>query len=669
MMTDLASLWQPLDIGGTRVKNRVMTTAHSLAYGLDGTLSDRHIAYYRERAKGGIGLLISEQHAAHELSRGSFYNCLTAWEERCIPQMAKLADAVHDYDCRFFVELFTTGVQDKGWMFPPWHELWGPSRVPSVVHNEIPKIIEQDDIDSLVAGYAKSAANVKASGLDGVELHGAHSYGIAQFLSPYYNRRTDRYGGSVRKRCQFALEVAAAVRDAVGPDFPLGIRLSFDEFAGESGITGEQTEEQLELLASSGLFDFFDISGGNYQNLHMAVATMAIPDGYMIPFGKRAKDVVGDRAKVFIVGRIRRIEMAAKVIDEGSADMVAMTRAHITDPHVVKKALEGRSEDIHVCVGANECILRNFQQLDVACMMNPVTGRETEWGELSMVTPAEVRRIAVVGGGPAGMKAAAVAARRGHEVVLIEQCEELGGHLNLIKQLPTRASWQDAIDNLSRELANADVDIRLGVEATPSLLEAEAYDVVICATGSQWDCTGFSTARSDRDTIPGVDQDNVIDVGSAIRSALAEPGCLGSRVLVVDDTGEYLPLGLAELLANDGTIVEVISPRQVVGENVFGALEAGHLMPRLAEAKVMTRGQWFLERIDGRRCELYSVWGGEHTVKEFDTVVLSLMRTSCDELYWGIRDKLEKVHRIGDAVAPRRTTLAIYEGERIGRRI
>ena len=200
-----------------------------------------------------------------------------------------------------------------------------------MIHNEIPQVVGKREIRSLIEGYVQSARNVKRSGLDGIELHGAHSYGIAQFLSPFYNRRTDEYGGSVRNRCRFAIEVAEAVRDEVG-DFTMGLRLSFDEFVGEAGITGEQCEEILDILADTGLYDFFDMSGGNYHNLHLAVAPMSVPDGFMIPFGRRAKEVVGDRAKVFIVGRIRHIDMAADIVANGWADMVCMTRAHITDP-------------------------------------------------------------------------------------------------------------------------------------------------------------------------------------------------------------------------------------------------------------------------------------------------------------------------------------------------
>ena len=669
-MANLDVLWEPLDVGTTRLKNRIMTSAHSLAYGENHVLGDRHIAYYRERAKGGLGLLVSEQHAAHELSLGSFYNCITAWEERCIPQMERLAEAVHAHECALFVELATMGVQDKGHMFSPWHPLWGVSKVPSVIHNEIPHVVGKREIRSLIEGYVQSTRNVKRSGLDGVELHGAHSYGIAQFLSPFYNRRTDEYGGSVRKRCRFAIEVGEAIREEVG-DFTMGLRLSFDEFAGEGGITGAQGEEILDILAETGLYDFFDISGGNYHNLHLVVAPMSVEDGFMIPFGRRAKEVVGDRAKVFIVGRIRHIDMAADIVENGWADMVCMTRAHITDPAVVRKAQEGRKNETHICVGANECILRNFQQRDIFCMMNPVTGREAEWGEgkLKAVSTEIAKKVVVVGGGPAGMKSAAVAGRRGHNVILFERSDELGGHINLIKHLPTRTSWQDAIENLQTEMRTGSVEVRTGTNVTRELLDSEEPDVVVCATGSTWDCTGFSATRTDRDELPGVHQENVLDIATAIVRALADPEALGRSVLIVDDTGEYLPLGLAEQLADNGVSVEVVCPRAVVGENVAGALEGSHIYPRLERKGVRLTANAFIESVSDSEAEVYSVWGGWRRVEAVDTVVLSLLRTSNDELFREIEGAYPAVHQVGDAVAPRRTIIAIYEGEKAGREI
>ncbi|HEV8713022.1 MAG TPA: NAD(P)-binding protein, partial [Candidatus Binatia bacterium] len=526
----LTHIWTPLTIGNTTVKNRIMMPAETLDYGQDNILSDRHIAFYRERAKGGAALLITEQQGAHPVSKGSFYFGCTAWEKRAIPQYAKLADTVHEYGAKQFVQLFTPGVHDKGTMIvDEWRPLWAASQVPSVIHRETPLVMEQAQIDDLVNGFGVSALNVKVAGLDGVEIHGAHSYGIGQFLSAAYNQRTDRYGGSVRKRCQFAIEIGEEVRRKVGQDFTVGIRLSFDEFMGEAGITQEQAEEQLEVLAATGLFDFFNISGGGYHTFHWMVVPMGTKPGFMIPFGKRAKEIVSKRAKVFIVGRIVDLSMAEQIVADDAADMVAMARAHLADPFLVAKMRAGREKEIIRCVGANECVARLFENREVICMMNPTSGRERQWGQgtLKMVSRDAVKKIVVVGGGLAGMKTAAVAAKRGHKVVLLEKEQMLGGHVNVLKQLPTRAEWHTAIENLMRAMEVAGVVVRLGVTATKEVIAQEKPDAVVCATGASYTTAAPSPYRPERVAIPGCGQENVIDVSTATKRALQDPTSLG----------------------------------------------------------------------------------------------------------------------------------------------
>jgi 2,4-dienoyl-CoA reductase-like NADH-dependent reductase (Old Yellow Enzyme family) len=579
----LDSLWQPLAIGPTTVKNRVMANATTLLYGERNILSDRHIAYYRERARGGTALLVSEQHAVHPIGTGAFPTCCAAWDPAAVPQLAKLADAVHEHDCRFFVQLFAPGVNDSGTMMVDrWHPLWGASRLPSFKRNETPLVMGQAEIGEIVRGHARSARNVAEAGLDGVEIHAAHNWLVAQFLSPLWNDRTDAYGGSVENRCRMALDIATAIRDAT-PHSPLtvGIQLSVDEYLGDIAITPEDTEAQLEVLAASGLFDYFDVSTGAAYSNQWTIPTMEVPDGFLAPFGKRAREIVGGRASIFLVGRIRDLATAARLVDEGCADMVAMTRAHIADPFLVSKALQGREDETIKCVGENECMLRVSLNREVTCFLNPATGREAEWGagRLTRAGPSETKRVVVVGGGPAGMQAAAAAARRGHEVLLVERENELGGQLTLLKQLPGRADWQDAIDSLATGLRVSGVETRLGVEADGAVLGAERPDTVLCATGATWDRTGFSPQRPHFPLIPGVDQESVLDVAAATRRALRDPDSLGRRVLVVDETGDYLPVGLADLLSAAGVSVEMVTRHPLVGHNLYATLDAPFVFP------------------------------------------------------------------------------------------
>jgi 2,4-dienoyl-CoA reductase-like NADH-dependent reductase (Old Yellow Enzyme family) len=669
----LDTLWQPLSIGPTTVKNRVMANATTLLYGEGNVLSDRHIAYYRERALGGTALLVSEQHAVHPLGTGAFPMCCAAWDPAAVPQLARLADAVHEFDCRFFVQLFAPGVNDSGTMMVDrWHPLWGASRLPSFRRNEQPLVMGQEEIAEIVRGHATSARHVAEAGLDGVEIHASHNWLVAQFLSPLWNDRTDSYGGTVENRCRLALEIAAAIREATSGSLTVGIQLSVDEYLGEIAITPEDTEAQLEVLAASGLFDYFDISTGAAYSNHWTIPTMEAPEALLAPFGKRAKEIVGERARVFLVGRVRDLRTAAELIEDGSADMVAMTRAHIADPFLVQKALEGREDETIRCVGENECMLRVSQNREVTCFLNPVTGREGAWGagRLKTVAASEAKRIVVVGGGPAGMQAAAAAARRGHDVLLVEREDELGGHLNLLKRLPGRGDWQDAITALATGLRVAEVETRLAVEADVGLVGAERPDVVLCATGATWDRTGFSPQRPQLRRVPGTEQDHVLDVATATRQALDDSRLLGTHVVIVDETGDYLPIGLADLLSANGASVEIVTRHPLVGQNLHATLDAPFVFPRLLSRRVRLTPQHFLDSVQDGVVELADVWGSTvRAVEGVDTVVLAMLRTPSEGLFRQLEGRLSDVRLLGDALAPRRPAEVIYEGERIGREL
>lgn len=671
--TDLRHLWQPLKVGNVTAKNRIVDPPKTLLYGQRNMLSDRHIAFYRERAKGGVAIQISEQTAAHPIAKGSFYQGITAYEKRVIPKYEELANVVHEYDCKFFVQLFTPGVHDKGsTIMDEWHPLWAASRVPSNVHHETPMVMQQVHVDDLVAGFGDSAFNMKFAGIDGVEVHAAHSYGIAQFMSPYYNKRTDGYGLGAKAGCQLTLDIGAAIRRRVGDDFVVGVRMCWDEFLGDAGITPELASEQLEILAASGLFDYFSISGSAYPTLYMGTASMRVPQGYMLSFGKAAKEVVGDRAAVMIVGRIKTLEMANEAVANGSADMVCMSRASLADAFLVKKGQEGRTHEINKCVGINECISRLFEQREVVCALNPVAGREERWGDgtLVPVPPAERKKVVVVGGGLAGMKTAAVAARRGHKVVLLERDDFLGGRIHVYKQLPARGEWDDAINNLRQAMASADVDVQLGAEATPETLQAHQPDVVVWASGAVWDGSGFSPFDPSRAAMPGAEQDNVLDLGTAVERALVDPEALGRRVVLSEETGDYFPLAFAELIAKAGVDVEIVSPNLFIGEDTVRALEMQHIYPALRDAGVRLVAQQLVDFVDGSVVAVKDIWSGDvRHIDDVDTLVLSHMRVPREDGLDAVRDAFGEVVLVGDVVAPRKVSEIMFEGEKVGREL
>ena len=635
------------------------------------------VAYFAERARGGAALVgVEATSASRHLSGAQPGGAtsgwrLTAWERRTILAFARLADAVHEHDCRIFVQLSTGGVNDVGraWI-DDWHPVRGPSRVPSPIMNETPVALTRTDIDELTYDYGQSAANLQEAGIDGVEIHAAHGYLGMQFISPAFNKRTDAYGGSVANRCRFSIEAAEAIRGRVGDQMTVGMRLSFDEFIGEAGVTPELAEECLDVLAATGLFDYFSISCGSWYSLHRTVPPMgSAPEAFLAPYGKRAKQVVGDRARVFLAGRVLDLDTAEQVIADGAADMVAMVRAHLADPFLVQKTREGRVREIVRCAGTNECMAAPAKGRQVTCVVNPSAGRERVWGEGTLQATAAPKRITVVGAGPAGMRVAGVAARRGHEVTLIERSTRLGGHLDLLRRLPTRENWQMVIDDLAFVLEMVGVNIRLGEEATAATMADGSPEDVVCATGATWDRTGFSAGRPDREMMPGADQDHVLDVATATRAALEDPGSLGARILILDDTGTYLPLGLAEVLGEGGAEVEVLGRFPVIGDQIAGTQDLPWLLPRLAALDVRLSPNHFIEAIHGRRVDVYETLTRRHrTVDAVDTVVLSMLRSPQDGLFRELQeDGTVTAHCIGDAVAPRSVAEAIYEGEKLGR--
>ncbi|MFP6780516.1 MAG: NAD(P)-binding protein [Gammaproteobacteria bacterium] len=664
-----SSILQPLDIGATQVRHRIMVTGHTQLYGRDETLSERHIAYYRERAKGGAALLVLEQQAAHPAGRNYAAGC-SAWDEKVIPWYEQLADAVHDHGCKQFVQLFCAGAQGNGTQyFDDWRPLWAASRIPSAISEEMPVAMSAADISELTAYFVRSALNVKRAGLDGVEVHAAHSQLLGEFLSPAFNKRRDKYGGSIENRCRIVVEIGNAIRDAVGTDISLGLRLSFDEFLGPAGITAEQSEQQIEIFSASGLFDFFDISGGGYHALHVAVAPMGtVGEGFLADSARRAKKIAGDRAKIFIVGRVLDLDKAEAIVAAGDADMVALTRAHMADPYIVSKSLDNREAEVTRCIGANVCIARLVQDREVTCFQNPAMGREQRWGGERVHADADtIRNISVVGAGPAGLRFALTAARRGHRVQIFEAADKPGGRLLELAGLPTRGAWHDAIENLTGPLGSIGIEVQC-----QRLIGAfdVSDDVVVCATGSTWDCSGYSPYRPDRDSIPGAAGRHVIDLGTAIRRAVADPKALGSRVLIVDETGEYHPLGLAELLCNADVQVEIMTPRPFLGSETQRSLDMPHIMPRLKAAGAIVTAQHFVEEIDDRNVSVYDIWGGDLLKRSgIDTVVFAMTRSPCDALFKSLNGDSRTVLSIGDAVAPRAIEAIIYEAEKAAREI
>ncbi len=669
-MTNLDVLWEPIDIGNLTIRNRVFVPAHEpvLAVSGDagGLLGDRYIAYLEERARGGAGLVMTGGASVHPA--GEHFSHMPIYEDRCVPRYQALSDAVHAHGTKVMVQLFHCGVQDLGTdRLDTWHAPIGPSAVPSPLYMRKAKAMETSDISTAVLAFGTAAHRMQRAGIDGIEIGGGHGYLLGQFLSPLYNHREDEYGGSIENRCRIVLEIAEAIRRECGRDYPVGIRISYDEFMGEIGVQPDDSDAALRILHGSGLFDFVNVSGITYHTFHFLAAPMtAQKDAHFVPNAVRAKQVVDGEIPVMVASVVKDIDRAAQIVGDGEADMVGMVRAHIADPDLVRKAQEGRQHEIRRCVGANQgCIRRYIARVGITCTVNPTVGREREWGAAQDSLASEARTVLVIGGGPAGLKAAESAALRGHKVTLIDRQEQLGGSLLLMGKLPDRARWLDLAEDLTSSIERLGVEVRLGQEVSAATVRRLAADVTVVATGARHDRQGWSMSMPGRSGIPGAEQDHVITGPDAI----AAPERCGASVVVVDDNGDHLPHGLALMLAQSGRKVQIVSSQLFAGAGLVVTNDLAWVYPKLVEAGVTINSGTYAAEIGASTIDVAGIWGDGQRTLDADTVVLCMTRSSNDELYHELTSDGLTVERIGDCVAPREVDDAIYEGNKAGRAI
>lgn len=487
----MPSLFDPIEIRGVRIRNRIvmppMTTRQAAA---DGSVTKELIAYYMARAEGGTGLITVEMAAPDPAGRHRVRE-LGLTEERFVSGLRSLTTQLHQAGAAVAIQIGHAGGHTRQDVtgYPPV----APSAIPHVVQEQdtrtiVPEALTHDGIRSVVTAFATAAERAKRAGFDVVELHGAHGYLIAQFLSPLDNHRTDQYGGCLANRARFALEVMQACRQRVG-DFPLGFRLSADEFA-PGGVTLEEAKEVCRWLVEAGA-DVLHVSGGCYRSVPSAAIIappMNYPEGLFLPLAAAIKNVV--KVPVIAVGRLHDPALAARAVEEGHADMVALGRQLIADPEWARKVEEKRPEEIRPCIACNTCIDGMREGSKIRCLVNPVAGRETVYQLRPVSRP---RRIVVVGAGPAGMEAARMLGLRGHQVVLFEQEAQVGGRLRLAAKAPVfqyvetnERTVLKFVDFLGGELRRIGVEVRLGERVTASRVAAAKPEVVVLATGARY---------------------------------------------------------------------------------------------------------------------------------------------------------------------------------------
>ena len=639
-------LFSPLDIGGITLKNRIVSTGHDTSMAHNGQISDRLIAYQSARAKGGAGLIIAQAAGIHDSARYTSH-VLMASDDGCIDGYRRLAEALHAFDCKLFGQLFHPGREIMESQDGSAPVAYAPSAVPNERFHVMPRPLSRLMIAELVRGYGDAASRLKQAGLDGCEVVASHGYLPAQFLNPHVNRRSDDYGGSLANRIRFIAEALESIRQRVGEDFVVGLRVSGDEQSHDATAMAEILDA-CRLLDG---FDYFSVVAGSSASLAGAihiVPPMAIAHGYTAPFAAALKAVVSK--PVIVTGRINQPQIAEAIIARGEADACGMTRAMICDPDMPAKAEDGRVDDIRACIACNQACIGHFHKgAPISCIQHPETGRELTYGELR---PAEKRkRVLVAGGGPAGMKAAAVLAARGHQATLNEASTQLGGQTLLAQLLPNRTEFGGIITNLAREMELAGVGVHRNAPVNRQLIQDLGPDAVIIATG----------ARPYWPSFEGRETAHCVDAWQVLKG-LAN---IGNSVVIADWRADWIGLGLAEKLALDGCRIRLCINGLMPGETIPWYVR-DEAVGRLNKLGVETITYARLFGADGDTVYMQHTVSGEPIILDkVDTLVLSQGHESITILEEELADWPGEIHVIGDAASPRTAEEAVLEGLKI----
>lgn len=650
-MKSMKKLFSPIKIRNIEVKNRiVMSPMETNMVDLDGLITELLINYYEARAKGGVGLIISEVVTVDEVARFSSRKNLAAWDDKFIPGWRNAAKTVHAHGAKLVPQLFHPGGLDELKPTAPSHIANAMTKFTKLV----PRELTIGEIEKVIEDFGEAARRVREAGCDGVELHMAHGIGlVANFISPLYNKRNDAYGGDFYARLKLTLDIIRNIRAKAGHDFPIIVRVSADEGV-PGGRTLEETKYMVRILVEAGI-DAIDVSTAVFPALvWRTVPPMGTPLGWNASYAAAIKEVID--VPVMVVGRINDPVIAEQILETGMADLVVIGRALLADPELPNKTAAGNLEDIAPCIGCVKgCLSRLFEGGEpITCTVNPTVGKEREMA----ITPAvKPKKVLVAGGGPGGLEAARVAALRGHQVILFDKGDRLGGQMNIGAIPPFKQEMSLVTKYLSTQARKTGVKIEIGKEVTPALVKEVKPDVVIVATGG---------APLIPAGVPGVDKERVVTAWDVLSGKVV----VGGNLVILG--GGMVGCETADFLADPagtpgGTAVTIV---EMLGD-VAMDVEPGErmlLLQRLGakQVKIITSAKVKEILDDG---VVVARNGQEEAIHGMDNMILAMGTRSVDELSEKIKDKVAEVYLVGDAKKPRKALEAIAEGAEIGRKV